>query len=433
MKKIGLNIIALILTGIYILFVPVDMFAQEKSCTDCHSKLINKKIFHAAADDCSNCHSITVNQEHFTKKNDFALNEKMPDLCYMCHEAKNTKKNVHMPAAEGECTICHAPHSSPYVNLLTKSPTSKMCYECHDLDISGKDFLHLPVKEGKCENCHDPHQSDNNKFLQSEKPQLCFNCHEKQKNETNLDYVHPPFDDDCSNCHNSHKSQYKNLLTEKTPTLCFNCHEGQDLIQNSKSVHGVIKDKKSCSNCHSPHASKYNKFLYEENNRLCFSCHNRTIKTEKVKIENISLKIKDAKSVHPPIEIDGCTACHNPHYSENNYLLNLKYPDKRYTEAIPENFALCFECHDSGLLTEQNTTSATNFRNGNKNMHFLHIKGKKGRSCSLCHDIHASGNLHLIKEKSEFGNWEMDMNYKTFNNGGSCFPGCHGEKSYIRE
>ena len=59
-------------------------------------------------------------------------------------------------------------------------------------------------------------------------------------------------------------------------------------------------------------------------------------------------------------------------------------------------------------------------------------KNDKGRNCNLCHNVHGATNQHLIENKAWFGNWEMPINYKAFENGGSCAPGCHEEKKYIR-
>nr|MDA3952452.1 OmpA family protein [Bacteroidales bacterium] len=77
-------------------------------------------------------------------------------------------------------------------------------------------------------------------------------------------------------------------------------------------------------------------------------------------------------------------------------------------------------------------TDATNFRNGNVNMHYLHINGEKGRSCNTCHDVHGTKGKFLISDKVLFGNWEMDMNYVVKEFGGSCATGCHAEEEYNR-
>ena len=407
---------------------------DQKTCTDCHGSLIKYEYIHPVAEDaCDNCHQSSGEPHPMSNGKEFTLNETGPDLCYMCHDTKNTKKNVHSPITNGYCWMCHSPHASPNKALLTVNPTQKICNKCHDLEIPETEKLHAPVQNGSCHDCHDPHQSDLSYLLKDSKPQLCFNCHENVQKEAALENIHYPFDDDCSNCHNSHSSKEEFLMSEKTPDICFNCHDGiKDSFNTSVSSHSVLFDKKNCANCHSPHASSHGTLLKKENKELCLNCHNKKIKTETKNIENLAFKIKKGKSVHAAIEFDGCASCHKAHFSEYPSLLIGKYPQSKYTDAKIENFALCFDCHDTGLLENEYTSDATSFRDGEKNMHYLHIKGKKGRTCSLCHDMHASGNEHLILEKSKFGTWEMTMNYKVTNTGGSCFPGCHGEKSYLR-
>ena len=413
-----------------------SLYAQneKKTCTDCHESLIKQEYIHPVAEDaCDNCHQSSDKEHPNSIGPEFSLSESVPDLCYMCHEGLNTKKNVHAPITDGYCMMCHSAHGSSNASLLKVNPVEKTCYECHDLEIPDTDVLHMPVKEGKCNGCHDPHQSDNNSFLKNTKPQLCFNCHEDVKKQADLENIHYPFDDDCSTCHKSHSSNENYLMSEKTPDLCFNCHDGfKESSEKSKSSHSIVFDKTNCANCHSPHASSYSSLLKHDGKDLCLSCHNKTIKTNTEVIENIAVILNKAKSVHAAIEMDGCASCHKSHSSEYRDLLIGEYPSSKYVKAEVENFALCFECHDSELLEKEFTTSATNFRTAERNMHYLHVKGKKGRNCSLCHDVHASKNERLIHEKRLFGNWEMSMNFKLTKTGGSCFPGCHAEKSYER-
>lgn len=106
---------------------------------------------------------------------------------------------------------------------------------------------------------------------------------------------------------------------------------------------------------------------------------------------------------------EDCSTCHKPHYSEYENLLAQKFPNGLYTAADAENFKLCFNCHSSEILTAEKTTSVTNFRNGDQNLHFLHINGSKGSNCTNCHNIHASANEHLIRENLLFGNWDMPI------------------------
>jgi predicted CXXCH cytochrome family protein len=137
-----------------------------------------------------------------------------------------------------------------------------------------------------------------------------------------------------------------------------------------------------------------------------------------------------SKFIHDPVDGDGCSDCHNPHASDNTRLLALTFPGGNYTVGEVDSFALCFDCHDSELLEEADSESATGFRNGTTNLHYLHINQKKGRSCINCHDVHAANSDHLLAEEVHFGKWKMPLNFKQSENGGSCLPGCHEEKKY---
>ena len=104
-----------------------------------------------------------------------------------------------------------------------------------------------------------------------------------------------------------------------------------------------------------------------------------------------------------------------------------------YAKGIEENFTLCFDCHDTDLLNVEKTTVGTEFRSGDRNLHFVHINKEKGRNCTTCHDIHAANNTKLIATTVKFGRWDMPLNYLENENGGTCATGCHKERSYARE
>jgi len=277
--------------------------------------------------------------------------------------------------------------------------------------------------------------SNINKFKTFSNETKCTDCH---SDVIDKETKHPAaLDDGCTNCHQSNDSIHPKpgtktfTLADKVPDLCFTCHDAiKTDITTLKTVHRIINQKKFCINCHSPHSSQNKKLLLNEEKTLCLSCHNKEIKTQTRVIENINQTLKN-KNVHPAIE-GGCEACHKPHASANNFLLNNAFPKEQYALALKDSFALCFDCHDSGLLENETTSSSTNFRNGDKNLHFVHINGTKGRSCVMCHNIHASNNAHLIIDKVNFGNWKFKLNYNSTETGGSCAPACHSEKTYNR-
>jgi hypothetical protein len=76
----------------------------------------------------------------------------------------------------------------------------------------------------------------------------------------------------------------------------------------------------------------------------------------------------------------------------------------------------------------------TRFRNGEVNLHWLHVNREKGRTCRACHEVHASKNPFHIRDAVPFGSkgWLIEIKFKQTTNGGSCSPGCHSDKTYDR-
>ncbi|MDX2443211.1 MAG: cytochrome c3 family protein [Bacteroidales bacterium] len=406
-------------------FLNVDLSysnnSPQENCSECHSEMLDFRVMHPVMEmGCETCHESTG--EDHPNEGRFKLTETLPGLCYMCHE-KYTKKNLHYPTDEGECLSCHSPHGSEFSSILNVE-ASKICAECHETGVPENNFGHYPYAEGECSSCHDSHQSDNSSLLKSPIPALCYECHENTSEGATS--VHAVLEE-CSTCHGAHSAEQPKLLIQEMPTLCFNCHEES----SGEYEHTPVKNGE-CSGCHNPHASEQASLLTANKQELCLNCHSKTYRTDSTLVENIGQKIKNAKLFHAAIEIDGCSTCHSAHSTGKPAMLKSNFPGSYYTRAKAENFALCFDCHDAAILQEDASASGTNFRNGSQNLHYFHINGTRGRSCIMCHDVHASINEHLIRDVVPFGKWEMQMNYKPFENGGSCLPGCHGELKYDR-
>ena len=294
------------------------------------------------------------------------------------------------------------------------------CQSCHPDKVEGR-YRHEPSNPGGCPSCHVPtagksHPRDKMAFkLAKQGAELCYGCHE---NLASKRYVHAPVAaGECLSCHEPHGSGNEHLVKASGAQLCLMCHENNF---DKKHVHGPVAGG-NCLSCHDPHQSDNRYQLKKYGSDLCFLCH-----------ANFLI---GAESIHGPIMDGECTACHQPHASDNRKLLVKPFPEEFYLPYTDGAYALCFKCHSNQLVLDQRTLSSTAFRNGDKNLHYVHVnRPDHGRSCKVCHDPHASRQQKLIKQKVPgYGNWDIPINYtKTFN-GGTCVVGCHKTRSYERD
>jgi len=405
------------------------------NCTakGCHLEQTKHDVVHSPVeDDCMSCHETSAKTHPIKNKKEFKLIADVPELCSECHDPMNEKKHVHPPVDEGKCLDCHNPHSSDNEYML-KADVGETCAGCHDLSKEGHS-THGPVAAGMCTACHDPHQSDLSGLVKREDREMCIFCHTNKKDPQGMVSIHEPFTETCLDCHSPHSSPYKFMVEEDVPGLCFNCHEEVQVQVDKKSeVHGPFQEGEKCYLCHNAHVSKYSHLLQNQEQQLCFTCHNKKIKKGERVVKNIEKRVDKTKYIHGPIEDEGCSACHLAHTPDNFFLLTAKFPTGAYGEGSVESFAHCFDCHESELMTEKETTEATEFRDGSNNLHYVHVHREKARNCTTCHDIHGSNYEHLIAAKVPFGNWEMPMKYKVTVDGGSCLTGCHKKLEYSRK
>ncbi len=403
--------------------------AQDSCITsECHVGINTAEFVHGplAAGECTVCH-VRGENDNPPDNHDLSDYKEGEGLCLDCHEKIAIfmeDKKKHGPIEDGECIVCHDPHQADNRFLLIENFLPDLCFNCHEDNITTNKYVHGPVAAGDCIVCHNPHASKNDFLLVSDRLTICFNCHGEKKDDLKKKWVHQPMKESCEKCHEPHGSQFAMHLKDDKATLCRDCHEKfVDKLNHSKSKHSAIA-KNGCLGCHFPHASDYDNGLREEKSHLCLTCH-----------EKMEKKILSSKYLHGPVKEGDCTACHDPHATNYADHLVSFFPDEFYFSYDVKNYAMCFGCHNNEIATEQFTETLTDFRNGDLNLHFLHVNREKGRSCKACHEVHAGNQPKHIAREVPYGksNWMLPIKFTKTETGGTCVVGCHKPKSYDRE
>lgn len=187
--------------------------------------------------------------------------EKQNVMCLNCHADKEHigwKGSVH-EAGEVACANCHKIHT-PQDPVLTKRTQPEVCFQCHKKERAEffKTSTH-PVRFGEmgCTDCHQTHGSVTDSLLK--KPtlnQTCYTCHAEKRGP--LLWEHAPVSEDCSLCHTPHGSIHPALLTKRTPQLCQQCHSQMNHPSRALTNDGLPGGSPSgfmlsggCVNCHS--------------------------------------------------------------------------------------------------------------------------------------------------------------------------------------
>ncbi len=342
-----------------------------------------------------------------------------------CHPTYTSATYTHTPVVEN-CTSCHeaiGSHQPPGKGDFRLIATgADLCAQCHDSMLGdGRD--HEPVKMGRCTYCHDVHGSENPSQLVKPLVKLCLKCHTSKRPLEKMDNLHPILETDgCTVCHDPHTARYPELLPREGTDFCAGCHaEIAEHTQEAEVQHGAMDG--GCIACHDPHGTGYRRMFQTRQEVFCVSCH-----------EPMGKFIALSSSQHEPVAQGTCWGCHDPHGAEYFSLLKANYPKPFYTGFDVDDFQLCFTCHDSRAFIYERTSELTGFRNGDRNLHFLHVnKATKGRVCKTCHGVHGADQMKLVKSRIPgFGRWEIPINLQKGVDGATCTVGCHKPKTYDR-
>lgn len=410
---------------------------EAKNCVtrDCHADVKNYRVTHGPVNvgACDSCHKLTNAADH-----SFALTRNKTEICTFCHKMDDLPKArlIHKPVANGDCLPCHNPHGANNKNFLRGRTMNDLCGSCHRDVVAGKKQVHGPVAAGACGACHKPHGSDKPRLLTAVGTELCFGCHTDMKTQmAEAPVKHKAVEQDCSNCHDPHASEFPMQTRQAPLKLCTTeCHkEVRQAALDAPHRHSVVVKDDACLHCHTAHGGRLQQLMKASPIQICMNCHTDPVKTETATVASVK-EVLDPKMVkHGPVAEGGCGGCHNVHGSKVDSLLTKPYPGTFYAGFDVKDYELCFTCHDRQLALAKTTTTLTRFRNGDQNLHYLHVNKAKGRTCRACHSTHAGPNPMQVRESVPYGSWKMPVHFTPTATGGTCEAGCHRELPYDRQ
>lgn len=297
--------------------------------------------------------------------------------------------------------------------------------------------VHAPFQDGDCSLCHERKDTkDPGPIIKQQVNALCLDCHDDFVKVLGRKYGHEPARVNCVSCHSPHNSMQPKLLVEEYALLCFSCHTSiSNSFAKASVKHDAVITGAKCGNCHNPHGANVEHLLNKLPEDLCMGCHGIDgIKDQDGKLlTNMRTLLEENPEHHGPVASKDCSACHTPHGGDHFRLLTKAYPAEFYSPYAAKLYDLCFDCHEETVVKNPKTTTLTKFRNGDQNLHFVHVnKDERGRTCRACHEVHASKQKHQIRAAVPYGRngYMLKVNFSQTPNGGMCAETCHVPRSY---
>jgi len=260
-------------------------------------------------------------------------------------------------------------------------------------DTAAQPATGAPATAGGCvtEGCHRPYAEG---LSRHPADGACQDCHHPREKEAHPGGASPAF-----------------RLAESP---CLGCH---DSVLDQETLHPPAAAA-DCLICHNYHGEAPMLLAAENAQSLCRACHQPVVR-------------EDDTFIHGPVSLGNCNLCHRAHGSRYPNLLRANFSRDYENDYNDDVYALCFRCHKIDLLLHPKTSYNTNFRDGKNNLHYLHVNRESaGRSCKLCHEIHAGRRPKLMADTVSYGAWAMPVNFEKTETGGRCAPGCHAPAEY---
>jgi len=448
---------------------------RAQMCEDCHAARVV-----TAASQGSHPVNLTVpSTGSYKAPSSLPLDATGKVRCLTCH-------TVHYaPTADGSllrqgnhnqlCQDCHtlAGAGSP----AHLSPTSGVLWP------GGQYGSLLPAitasnRRGYCTNCHQPHgwpdasspTQDYPWLLADKEENFCYTCHDGNpvagdvRADFNKTYRHPA--PNYANRHNPRESGSAAFGTANRHAECTDCHNPHQAVHQTTAptaptlpprlagVSGVAVTNGAAGTMPSYTFVTTAQYEYQ----VCFKCHS-SFTTQPAGQSNLAVKFNPNNPSYHPVEAPGkntpinagafvngwnatkqtyCSDCHasdtttrrGPHGSAYQYILKKSYNPSSATRTMSSS-ELCFDCHNYNTYANPNAGNTVlgysrfNPPNWTKG-HAFHV-GSKRYPCGACHETHGSSSQpHLIVTGRNPGL----NNYTHSASGGTCYPTCHGSKTY---
>ncbi len=251
------------------------------------------------------------------------------------------------------------------------------------LRTRGRDFYFfhaggdLPPSCNECHTLADPGKTTK---LGLPRQESCLTCHRNMVDRSPWKHS-STINQQCLACHQQSLDPWQIGMPQlRIRELCVECHTGKQSLLSKQTVHGPI-NLGSCTLCHDPHAGPYRRQLWADGAAdLCVACHS-----------DMAALLKDRRQrsvpyVHGLMTGPGCVACHDPHATDNLYILH---------KPINE---LCSGCHPGPALSGTHPV-ARHPVIGPKDM----LRPGREFGCTSCHEAHGSYHPNLLIETTQGG------------------------------